>query len=277
MRPLQQIVGTHARHALDGFESSGFVRHPGEGGRAREGVLADFFRKILPGGFGVGTGFVTDVTGALSGQTDIVIYRTTGYPVLDLGGVQYFPVEAVVVVIESKARIASKKQLAEALDQIASVKRLDRTNSGSNRDARSGVKLDRALFVNQVYSAVVFAQGLRYRTALRGVADWCQAHDRDVWPSSVLRLKEYRLSHASGATKTDGGWSVPTRSGPDPTNAQGLTGSQPWGVDYGLLAALGAEVLQFLCVATPVTFPQHVYFQLYSMPYPDVWTIYEDE
>ena len=62
------------------------VDHPGEGGRARENIIAGFFRKLLPGLFKVDTGFVIDGLGQKSKQIDIVIYRDDYHPVFDIGG-----------------------------------------------------------------------------------------------------------------------------------------------------------------------------------------------
>ncbi len=78
------------------------------------------------------TGFVIDGSGSVSGQVDLVLYRNDYYPIFEIGGVKHFPVESVVAVFEIKASTDSKNKLQGALDQIESVKALDRTGGGTN-------------------------------------------------------------------------------------------------------------------------------------------------
>jgi hypothetical protein len=75
---------------------------------------------------------VVDGVGGKSRQVDIVVYRTGYAPVFQIGGVNHFLVESVAAVLEVKAGITSTAQLGSALENIRSVKALDRTNRHRN-------------------------------------------------------------------------------------------------------------------------------------------------
>ena len=47
------------------------ITHPGESGRARENIIAEFLRKLVPQSIGIDTGFVIDSQGGISKQIDI--------------------------------------------------------------------------------------------------------------------------------------------------------------------------------------------------------------
>jgi hypothetical protein len=126
------ILRALARDTLEQLRLATEIEHPGESGRAREQILTEFIRRLIPSSFGVSTGFVVDAVGGKSRQMDVVVYRTDYAPVLEIGGVKHFLVESVVAVLEVKAAINTEARLAQALDNIASVKALDRTNRGRN-------------------------------------------------------------------------------------------------------------------------------------------------
>lgn len=125
MRSLNESV-------LNELELSKSIKHSGESGRAREKIIINFLQKIIPCKYKIGTGFVIDAVGGISKQIDVVIYRDSYHSVLEIGEVKYFMVESVVAVIEVKATIKNKTTLYQALENIKSVKILDRSNKGKN-------------------------------------------------------------------------------------------------------------------------------------------------
>jgi hypothetical protein len=127
---LLDAYNVSAIAALDAIGAT--VKHPGESGRARERVLSDYLSQFIPAAYGIDTGFVIDSTGAISKQIDMVIYRRDYHPVLRVGGLPFFMVESVVVVAEIKASMGTSRDLLTALENVASVKQLDRTAGGSN-------------------------------------------------------------------------------------------------------------------------------------------------
>lgn len=126
------VMRSLASEVLHQLELVNAIAHPGENGRARETIIRSFLQKFVPRGFGIDTGFVVDAHGTMSKQVDIVIYRDDYHPVFEIGGVRHFMVESVAAVIENKARVESRKVLGSALDNLRSVKGLDRTGGGRN-------------------------------------------------------------------------------------------------------------------------------------------------
>lgn len=99
--------------------------HQGVKGEGNESVLRELLTKFIPKRYGVGTGIVIDRHGNPSRQCDIVIYDTFLYPsLLSLTAVHLFPVDIVYATIEIKTTLNSKTT-QEALENVASVRRLD--------------------------------------------------------------------------------------------------------------------------------------------------------
>lgn len=162
------------------------IEHPGESGRAREQTLIAFIEHLIPSSFAVSTGFVVDALGGKSRQIDVVIYRTDYHPVFEIGRVKHFLVESVVAVLEVKAAIDKKARLLEALDNIASVKALDRTNRGSNAQLVDRISLgagvDQDKNNGQIFGAIVTERSLA-RNFSADLLTWLTAHPRREWPN----------------------------------------------------------------------------------------------
>jgi hypothetical protein len=195
LRPISFPVALAAANELRlRLEASSVVRHPGEVGRARENLLREFLASFCPRGFELGTGFVFDANGDISNQQDIVIFRNSYYPIFNVGGLQNFPVESVVAVLEVKSSLGTR-ELNNALDCIGSVKKLDRTGGGKNYIVASGMKLvlDPQMHEHQIFSAVVAMGGMASLTAVRAVAKWCRTRERTQWPNSVVSAFDYSV------------------------------------------------------------------------------------
>jgi hypothetical protein len=122
------------------------------------------------------------VWGGKSKQVDVVVYRTDYHPILEIGRVKHFMVESVVAVLEVKAAIDSQADLRQALENIASVKRLDRSNRGHNYeviDWRRGNFIDPKNQETQVFGGIVtetslvkdFSEDYLNRPGIRGGSD----------------------------------------------------------------------------------------------------------
>lgn len=153
--------------ALDGqltaqLLATSVIEHPGENGRAREQIVKAFLTSIVPEDYAVTSGFVIDALGQISRQIDLIVYRRGYHPVFHIGEVPLVLIEACVAAIEVKAAIDSEADLSEALDNLASVRRLDRTNRGTNYvcEARQpGVRVMET-HVFQVFTAAVTEKSL---------------------------------------------------------------------------------------------------------------------
>ncbi|MBQ4853013.1 DUF6602 domain-containing protein, partial [Pseudoalteromonas sp. MMG012] len=179
---LKNIVASLNRSVLEELNLSNSVGHPAENGRAREDILRKYIKKTIPSGYGVDTGFVIDATGGISKQIDIVIYRKDYHPVLEIGEVKYFMVESVVAVMENKAQINTKARLKQALDNIASVKGLDRTNRGKNVILPSGKRLCRKEFQHQIFGAILTEKSLSSKSLKKELIEYMtHISDKSLW------------------------------------------------------------------------------------------------
>jgi hypothetical protein len=189
---VNQILNSLNREVLNQLDLAASIDHPGESGRAREQILANYLRRLVPKEFGIDTGFVFDALGNMSRQIDLVIHRAGYYPVFEIGGVKHYMVESVVAVIENKAAIASQDTLASALDNIKSVKALDRTNSGRNRvaDGRQlGAQINPQSFYYQVFGAIVTEKSLTADSLKDGLLKFMHENDRRLWPNSYADVR----------------------------------------------------------------------------------------
>jgi len=172
------------RDVLNQLDLANAIAHPAENGRAREQILADFFNRLLPRSYNISTGFVIDAQGAISKQIDLIIYRSDYYPIFNIGGIKYFPVESVVVVIENKASITSSERLHQALENIKSVKVLDRTNQGKNYlviGSNQGGVVDPDNFQHQIFGAILTEQSLSKETLRHELLQFMRDNPRNTW------------------------------------------------------------------------------------------------
>ena len=92
------------------------ITHAAEKGRALETEVANFLRELLPGEYGISTGFVVYHTKhgpKLSSQIDIIIYDAIrSGPISRLSTCNVFPLEAVYGYVEVKASIQSTSDRA---------------------------------------------------------------------------------------------------------------------------------------------------------------------
>ena len=118
------------------------IRHPGEFGTYREGIVRDFIRSFLPQHLAIDTGFIVNALGDVSGQIDLVVYDATLTPPLESKNRQrFFPIETVVAAGEVKSDVR-RDEFKDALIRLAKVKKM-RSNL---HDETSDVKRWHGLF-----------------------------------------------------------------------------------------------------------------------------------
>lgn len=109
---------------LSEFRKTSQVSHNGGKGTLREDAFASFLRDYLPSRYAVGRGEVVSARNRISGQLDVVVYDPSHCPtLLKSSSHAVFPVESVFGVVSIKSTLASP-ELADAYENIASVKRL---------------------------------------------------------------------------------------------------------------------------------------------------------
>ena len=255
----KKIVESLDKEVRNQLELASAISHPGESGRARENVIAAFLRKLVPKSFGIDTGFVIDSQGQVSRQVDIVIYRTDYHPVLEIGGVKHFLVESVIVVIENKAQITSKSQLDDALDTIASVKRLDRTNKRQNiivRGATMGPLISPDKFEHQIFGAIVTQKSIAEASLVVNLQEFFKVRNRREWFNLYVDISSFTVCYQRQRGQSDIGSShLPTVVMVIPYEAEELFVGDPNAVGrQPPLSHLAQELVNFLRVAPLVDF-----------------------
>ena len=197
------IVQNLAEDVARQLDLSRRIDHHGESGRAREQILTAFIRRLVPSSFGVSTGFVLDAVGGLSRQVDIVIYRTDYAPIFDIGNVKHFFVESVVAVMEVKAAITSTARLDQALQNIRSVKQLDRSNQGRNYtllDRHGGPRVNLESFDHQVFGAIITERSLSRDILRERLLDFLRSNPRRVWPNTYVDVHGPAVAYTGQGT-----------------------------------------------------------------------------
>ncbi len=194
----KRILESLNEEVLSNLRLASAIAHPGESGRAREDAIRIFLRKLLPEGYGISTGFVIDGQGAISRQVDVIIHRTGYHPVFEIGGVKHFMVESVVAVLENKATVG-KRELRMALENIKSVKALDRSSAGQNYEVdgtRKGAAVNRDSPRHQVLGAVVAGESIsRPEVVMDRIAMFCDKTHRRYWPNLYVDSSRFAVIH----------------------------------------------------------------------------------
>lgn len=247
------------------------ISHPGESGRAREQVIEGFLRRLIPSDFSISTGFVIDTAGSISRQVDLVIYRNTYHPVLEIGGIKHFMIESVAGVIENKASIRSKKSLRDALENIKSVKSLDKTSGGTNYLVVGGTKgamVDPNKFNTQVFGTVVTEQSLSKPVLAAALSEFLEANERHVWPNLYIDVHEFSAKYVESIDSGSKATVVPSDA-----KYIGFTDKESPGF-IPPLVDLAFEIVNFLRISPTVDFKPTEYIyskggKITGIPLPD--------
>ncbi|MBN3883828.1 MAG: DUF6602 domain-containing protein [Nostoc sp.] len=174
------------------------ISHPGELGTGREEVIRDFLRKHLPKRFGVSTGFVFDAHGKVSRQIDIVIYDASLCPSFEaVGGKMFFPCESVVAVGEVKSQLTSTKIVAEAYDNIRSVKELDRSAGDKNLSIIDGHPIaQRYNHLDQIFTfLIVTDQCVSSKSMRETLFYYNRDYPRYQWVNLCYYFDQYLITY----------------------------------------------------------------------------------
>lgn len=186
-------AGARMRNGL----ASQLVPHLGERGIGREVILRRFLSDHLPKQFRLDTGFVFDHSGKCSNQIDVVIVDNHICPLFeDAGGCRFFPVEAVVAVGQVRSSAKSRDEWKSALDNLESVKELDRSGAGLSCSARDGLPLNQYDdHLDQVFSFFfICGESLAAETARDFLLDYLERRDAHLWPNISFALDNYLLT-----------------------------------------------------------------------------------
>lgn len=152
--------------------------HYGERGRETESILASFLSNHLPKRWDAGTGIVIDTANSISRQSDVLVYDAHNSPVYRRGpGVLILPSDNVGAVIEVKSRL-DKAELEDALEKVASVKRLRKSRVAAfERDPAGSVPtMTTTLGIVFAYQAATsletLAENMASANASRPTQEW---------------------------------------------------------------------------------------------------------
>jgi hypothetical protein len=174
------------------------IPHAGELGTGREEVLRQFLRKHLPQRFGVSTGFVFDSAGNVSRQVDVIIYDALFTPRFEaVGGKNFHPCESVVCVGEVKSVLTSKRDMHNALENLRSVKVLDRSGGGGNIAIQNGDLIDnRSNHLDQIFSFLfVTDRCMKEENARKTWFEHLFDNERYLWPNIFFYFDHYLITH----------------------------------------------------------------------------------
>jgi hypothetical protein len=173
------------------------VPHPGELGTGREAVVRQFLRAYLPSRFESSTGFAFDSHGTASQQLDIIIADASICPRFETaGGKRFYPCESIVAVGQVKSSLRTKREFREAMENLESVKSLDRSAGGTAIDLRFGENLDPLHnHLHQVFTFLfVIGDALAPDTMHEELLDHVLRTAAHVWPNVILSLDRYLVT-----------------------------------------------------------------------------------
>jgi len=255
----QDILLASVSEALTELDLAESMSHSGESGRAREETIRRFIRRFIPDTFAVDTGFVIDVHGNVSRQIDIVVYRSDYAPVLEVGGVKHFFVESVAAVLENKAQVGSRDALVTALENIKSVKMLDRTGGGHAYQVADfhvrGETIDRANPQHQVWGAIISQRSLARDTFMDAIVEWLSANSIHEWPNLYVDVHLFAMYYLGPS----GGGQLTVMHWPHSADRFGLTNPKE-GIGEPPLVDLAVLLAERLRTAAPIDYRPSRYF-----------------
>lgn len=190
---IDELFRTSADQLKSDFEAVKIsVPHHGTSGGEAEDILRKFLNSHLPRRFAATAGFVIDEQNQMSRQSDVLIYDAENSPIYREGESSLIlPADSIASVIEVKSKL-SKKELSDAVEKVASVKKL----------IRSPITLmDQPvtfsdLILNSIFG-VVFAYGSK--TSLEALAknlrDLNKKMPRSEWTDLIVVLDKGMLGY----------------------------------------------------------------------------------
>ena len=150
----------------------------------------------------VDRGIVIDAKGGVSKQQDVVIYDRTVGTVFEVNSIKHYPCESVIAVGEVKANINSTERLQQALENIQSVKQLDRSNDRHNLIVTGpGISIENMKFDpsnahrDQIFGFIFTSASLAKETLIGLLPAFNRNNSRQVWPNVFCDFKHMLISY----------------------------------------------------------------------------------
>lgn len=195
---LQDLLSSAAKR-MRAELSEQLISHRGEKGGAREEVVRRFLRAYLAKRFEISTGFAFDASGAVSKQLDIVITDAFACPRLEAaGGVRFFPCESVLAVGQIRSQVTSRSKFQDALDNLDSVKALDRSADGRAFDTVRQEQIDNKVnYLHQIFTFLMIVEkSLAENTAFDELGDYLVDREPYRWPNLIVAPEKYLMTYS---------------------------------------------------------------------------------
>lgn len=178
--------------------------HPGEVGTGRENVLKKILDIYLPKRYAVDSGFIVDALGNRSEQMDIVIYEANYTPVFEIvEEKRFFPCETVVMVGQVRSNIGSRAKMLECLENIKSVKKLDRSNRGTNLPVTGpGISLTDIVhfdpsnnFRDQIFGFIFCSSSIEGESMIDELRRFNNQNERKLWTNLIMNYNKFLIEY----------------------------------------------------------------------------------
>ena len=186
---LYNIESMAKKMEIDYQEVTSHINHMGLRGSARENILREYIKQLLPQRFSVGSGIITDAIGTQSRQQDFIIYDAFNSPsFLQMDSISIvLPVESVYSTIEVKSCL-NKDELGKCISNFRSVKELVLSPFDSNCSSLRSY--------NQICGYVFsYTSDATLDTVARNVKDLCKDLPVEKQPAIICILDKGLIVH----------------------------------------------------------------------------------
>jgi hypothetical protein len=170
------------------------MSHYGTAGTETENLLNKFLNNHLPRRFAATTGFAIDTEDNISHQCDTLIYDAENSPVYRAGEnlqAQILPSDSIAAVIEIKSNL-NKKELQDAAEKIASVKKLKRSPI-SNQDQQ--VNFSNRISIAGLGVVFAYTSDTTLKTLAKNLREINQSHPKSQWIDLIVVLGKGIISY----------------------------------------------------------------------------------
>jgi hypothetical protein len=201
---LRELFDNVAKLMKIEFENQAkLLGHPGEVGTGRENVLKTILTKYLPKRYAVDSGFVIDALGNQSKQIDIIIFEANYTPIFEVvEGKRFFPCETVVAVGQVRTSVGSTGQMQECLENIKSVKVLDRSNRGNNQlitgpgISITGMKFNpQEEYRDQIFGFIFCSSSMKKDNIVQAMKTFNKLNERRFWTNLFVNYNEFLIEY----------------------------------------------------------------------------------
>lgn len=172
-------------------------------------MLKAILAKYLPKRYSVDSGFVIDALGNKSEQMDIIIFEVNNTPVFEIvEGKKFFPCEIVVAVGQVRTNIGSSGETQKCLENIKSVKMLDRSNRGTNQIITgpgisiAGFKFSPSTdYRDQIFGFIFCSSSMEKENIVKELKTFNKLNERRFWTNLFVNYNEFLIEYKEKTEK----------------------------------------------------------------------------